>query len=664
MMNGRENRGGYAVADFLPGPTPFAAVIMRGCGSLKGIQQRSFGMMLSRPQLPGLLALLTVLTAPVAIAQTGETISLTIDATQSPQKLLHAHLVLPVKPGPLTLYFPKWIPGEHGPDGPITSLTGLQFEAGGKNIPWQRDLLDAFTFHLDIPAGVSHLDASYDAIEPDGGSATDKLMVLEWNEAVLYPAGTAAAQLTYQANLILPEGWNYGTALPVENQSGARISFKPISLDLLVDSPVIAGQYYRAIDLTPPGEPIHHEIDLVADSEAALAMSPEMQKEMMNLVAESDKLFGTRHYRDYHFLLTLSDHVAHFGLEHHESNDSRLPERALLSPDAGMIVGALLPHEFVHSWNGKFRRPADLATPDFEKPMEDDLLWVYEGLTEYLGPLLAVRSGLFTPEQYREYLANAAAMLGPGRPGRTWRPLLDTAVAVPGFSHGSRGWTNWRRTEDYYDEGDLMWLDVATIIHNVTNGQKSIDDFCHVFHGGVNNGPELKTYTFDSLVETLNQVAPYDWAGFFHQHLDSTSAAIPEGGIENAGWKVEFNDKPLHLPGRRGNIGDYYSIGLQLESDGTVGDSVVGSPAFEAGISSGMKIVGVNGRVYTHDLLEDAIKAANGTTETITLLVVDDDYYRTAAIQYHGGERYPHLVRDDAKPDYLDDLIKHRASAQ
>jgi predicted metalloprotease with PDZ domain len=621
-------------------------------------------MISSGPRLPGLLALFAVLTAPVVIAQPRETISLTVDATETQQKLLRARLVLPVNPGPLTLYFPKWIPGNHGPDGPIASLTGLKFEAGGKTIPWQRDTLDAFTFHLDVPDGATHLDASYDAIEPEGVSATDKLMVLEWNAVILYPAGTPAAQLTYQASLILPEGWKFGTALPAEKQSGTRVSFKPISLDLLVDSPVIAGQYYRAIDLTPPGEPIHHEIDMVADSEAALAMSPEMQKEMTNLVAESGKLFGARHYRDYHFLLTLSDHVAHFGLEHHESNDSRLPERALLTPDAGMAVGSLLPHEFVHSWNGKFRRPADLATNDFEKPMEDDLLWGYEGLTEYLGPLLAARSGLFTPEQYRDFLANAAALLGPGRPGRTWRPLLDTAVAVPGLGRGGRGWTNWRRAEDYYDEGDLMWLEVATIIHNVTNGQKSIDDFCNLFYGGPNNGPELKTYTFDSLVETLNQVAPYDWAAFFHQHLNSTSPAMPTGGIENAGWAAEFNDKPLHMTGRRGTVGDVYSIGLLLDGDGAVTDSIVGSPAFEAGISPGMKVVGVNGRVYTHDLLEDAIKAAKDTTGPITLLVVDDDYFRTATVQYHGGERYPHLVRNGSKPDYLDELIKPRAGAQ
>jgi predicted metalloprotease with PDZ domain len=603
------------------------------------------------------------LSATTAFAQSGQTISLTVDATKTPQKILHAHLVISVKPGPLTLYYPKWIPGEHGPDGPIANLTGLKFEADGKNIPWQRDLLDVYTFHVDIPAGASHLDARYDYIEPAGGSATDKLLVLEWNEAALYPAGVPAQQLMYETTLIMPDGWKFGSSLPVANQSGNQVSFKSISLDLLVDSPVITGEYYRAIDLTPPGEPIHHEIDMVADSEAALNMSPEIQKQMTNLVAESGRLFGARHYRDYHFLFTLSDHVAHFGLEHHESNDSRLPERTLLMPSAGMSLGGLLAHEFAHSWNGKFRRPQDLTVPYYEEPMKTDLLWGYEGLTDYLGPMLAARSGLWTQDQYHEYLAALAAMLGPGRPGRTWRPLLDTAVGepIPGFA---RGWLNWRRGTDYYDEGDLVWLEVATIIHRETHGQKSIDDFCQAFHGGTNNGPEVKTYTFDELVAALNAIAPFDWAGFFHERLNSTSADAPVGGIENGGWKVVFNGEPSKLTGRRGNPGDVYSIGLQLGEDGTVSDAIVGSPAYEAGITSGMKVIGVNGRVYTHDLLEDAIKAAKDDSKPITLLVVVDDYFQTSAIDYHGGSRYPHLVRDDSKADYLDDLIKPRVAAK
>ena len=607
------------------------------------------------------LALVLVLTASAALAD--EAIQVTVDATRTQQKMLHTHLVMPVKPGPLTLYYPKWIPGEHGPDGPIANLTGLNFEANGQTIPWLRDLLDVFTFHLEIPRGVSHLDVNFDYIEPDGVSATAKLLVLEWNEVVLYPADAIAEKLTYEAKLVMPDGWKFGTALPVENQAGNRVSFKPVSLDSLVDSPVITGEFYRSIDLTPPGEPIHHEIDMAADSADALNMSPENQKEMINLVAESGKLFGTRHYRDYHFLLALSDHVAHFGLEHHESNNSRLPERTLLLPSSGMSLGGLLAHEFVHSWNGKFRRPADLTVAYYQQPMKTDLLWGYEGLTDYLGPMLAARSGLWTPDQYHESLASIAAMLGPGRPGRTWRPLLDTAVGEPGLTFRGAGWMNWRRGTDYYDEGNLLWLEVATIIHRESGGRKSIDDFCQEFHGGPNQGPQVKTYTFDDLVKTLNTFAPFDWAGFFHTRLTSTSAQAPVGGIENSGWKVSFSDKPSKLEGRRGDPGDVYTIGLQVGRDGVVTDSIVGSPAFEAGVSPQMKIIGVNGRLYSQELLSDAISSAKSTSEPITLLVVVDDYFRTCTINYHDGQRYPHLVRDEQRPDYLDELIKPRAAS-
>jgi len=379
------------------------------------------------------------------IALEAQTISLTVDATKTSEKMLHGRIEMPVKPGPLTIYYPKWIPGEHRVGGPITSLTGLKFEGNGKVIPWRRDLEDTFSFHLNIPDGVNRLAASYDFIEPVGYSATDKLMVLEWNDVVLYPEGTPAEKLSYEARLALPEGWKWGSSLPVAGQSGNQVTFKPISLDMLVDSPVIAGEFYKSVDITPQGEPIHHELDMVADSEAALNLSEKNKKEMTNLVAESGKLFGARHYRDYHFLLTLSDHVAHFGLEHHESNDSRLPERTLLVPGAGMALGGLLSHEFMHSWNGKFRRPADLTVPYYDQPMMTDLLWSYEGLTDFLGPMLAARSGLWTPEQYHEFLASIAAALGPGRPGRTWRPLQDTADGEPGLGF-ARGWlAPWNR---------------------------------------------------------------------------------------------------------------------------------------------------------------------------------------------------------------------------
>lgn len=594
--------------------------------------------------------------ASMAAAQSGP-IALTVDATRVPEKIVRTTMTIPVNPGPLTLYYPKWIPGEHSAAGPISEVTGLKVSAGGRTLYWQRDTKDAFTFHVDVPPGTSRVDVSFDFLERNGASATAKLVVLEWNENLLYPAGTRAELLTVQPTLLLPPGWKFGTALPVESQSGDRVTFKPVALDRLVDSPVIAGQYFRSIDLTPPGEPVKHDIDIVADSADALDMSPQIRATMTKLVAEAGALFGARHYRDYHFLLTLSDHVAHFGLEHHESNNSRLGERTLMTPQAGVVLGGLLAHEYAHSWNGKFRRPADLSTPYYEEAEETDLLWVYEGLTDFAGPLLAARSGLWTPEQYRDYLAGIAASLGPGRPGRTWRPLIDTAIGEPVMGGGT-AWQNWRRGVDYYEEGDLLWLEVATIIHDRTRGQKSIDDFCHLFHGGPNDGPELKTYTFDDVVSALNRVAPYDWAAFLRGRITSTSADAPTGGIESGGWKLVFTAEPQKSSGRREIPPDLYSVGLQLSPDGTVADAIVGGAAFKAGIAPGMKIVAINGRAYTHERLEDAIKDATTSSEPITFLVVSDEYYKTCTVDYHGGPRFPHLERDAGKPDYLDELIK------
>jgi predicted metalloprotease with PDZ domain len=595
-----------------------------------------------------------------------------LDATQAPEKILRTRMVIPVKSGPLTLYYPKWIPGMHNPSGPVGNVAGLKFMADGKVIPWRRDLLDAFTFHLEVPEGAKSLEASFDYIEPGGGgmgfggSATDKLVIVSWNQNVLYPAGVPAAEITYKPTLRLPEGWKFGTALAQESVAGNEITFMPVALDRLVDSPVIAGEYYRAVDVTPPGEPIHHEIDMVADSEAALEMNPEIQKGFTNLVAETGKLFGARHYRDYHFLLTLSNHVAHFGLEHHESNDSRTDERSVVMPQGKRQVGGLLSHEFVHSWNGKFRRPAGLSTPDFEAPMKSDLVWVYEGLTDFLGNLLATRSGLWTPEQYHQNLASTAAELGPGRPGRTWRPLQDTADAVAGmaFGRGGGGWMDWRRGTDYYPEGDLLWLEVATLIHDQSHGQKSIEDFCRLFYAGPNNGPELEPYTFQELVGSLNQVVPYDWASFFHERLTSTSPEAPLGGIQAGGWKVEYSEKPAEAGGGGGGgpfgggMAAVYSIGLRLSNDGAVQEAIVGGLAYQAGITSGMRVVAVNDRAFTPDLLRDALKAGNNSAQPIRLLVFNDDYYKTCTIDYHGGERYPHLVRQEDKPDLLDDLAK------
>ncbi len=599
-------------------------------------------------------------TVPAAAA-----ITLTVDATHAPERILRARMTMPVKPGPLTLYYPKWIPGLHEPAGPIANVAGLEFFANGKRIPWQRDLLDVFTFHVDVPAGATQLKVRFDYLEPNAfgdpaaGSATDKLLDLTWNQVLLYPAGAPSDQIFYRSTLLLPAGWKFGTALPVASQQGDRLEFRKVALNRLVDSPLIAGEYYRSYNLTPPGESIHHEIDLVADEPEALNISPAVRKGLTNLVAQEVALFGGPHYRDYHFLVTLSDLMIHFGIEHHESDDSRLPLRTFLMPDAGREAGGLLAHEFAHSWCGKFRRPADLSTPDFETPMKTDLLWVYEGLTTYWCNVLPVRSGLWTTQDYHHYIASMAASMGPARPGRTWRPLLDTAIAVPGmFSFG--GWPNWSRGSDYYQEGNLLWLEVDAMIRQRTEGRKSLDDFCRDFFGGPNLGPQLKTYTFQDIVNALNRVAPYPWARFLHDRLDSTSAQAPVGGLTRSGWKLAFTSQPTSNQGSSSAPDDEYSIGLSLRPDGSVADSIYNGPAFRAGISPGMKVVGVNGRMFSPEALKEAIEATANSAKTIDLIVENDGYFKTCVIHYEGGLRYPHLARIPGTPDYLDQILKPR----
>jgi len=493
-----------------------------------------------------------------------------------------------------------------------------------------------------------------------GASATDKMTLLSWNTVLLYPAGWSANDLTYQASLRLPEGWKFATALPIAARTGQEVQFKLASLTTLIDSPVITGEYLRVV---PLAENPHQELDLVADSAAAIDVSQEVLDPYTTLTDQAKKLFGAQHFRDYHFLYSLSDHVAHFGLEHHESDDSRVGERYLVDPELRLSEAALLPHEYVHSWNGKYRRPADLTTPDYEKPMQTDLLWVYEGLTEYLGDLLSARSGLRTPEQYREELARVAADMD-HRAGRGWRNLQDTADAAPQLYFAPKQWMSWRRDVDFYDEDLLNWLWVDTIIRLQTHGKKSIDDFCHLFHGGQNGPPEVKTYTFDDVVNALDQIASYDWRGFWTERLTNHGPGAPLTGIENSGWRVEYDGTPSEVmrawERAHGEINADYSIGLLLREDGEIVDTVEGMPAAVAGIGPGMKVIAVNQRRFTVAVFLDAVRATANTAEPLQLLVENTDYYKTYKLDYHGGEKYPHLVRIDSKPDMLSDIIKPR----
>jgi predicted metalloprotease with PDZ domain len=408
---------------------------------------------------------------------------ISVDLQEAARRIFHVRLIVPAKTGPLTLLYPKWIPGEHAPDGPIEQLVGLKFTAGGKTLPWRRDNVELYAIHLDVPAGADAIEADYDYLSPiegDGYSAGPTsdpvLAVLEWNIVVLYPAGATTDALNYEASLRLPRGWKFASALPVAKKRGDDIDFSPVSLTTLVDSPVLAGEHFRSVALATDVQPPHH-LDIAADNEADLDLTAEQATAYSNLVREEGALFGARHYDHYDFLLSLTNNFSPNGLEHHQSSDERAPETMLVDANKRQYYNSLLSHEFTHSWNGKYRRPAGLVTPDFEQPMKDDLLWVYEGLTQYIGEMISARAGLRTAEDYREDLALTAAYLD-AWPGRTWRPLADTAVAAPFlYNVSSRNWESWRRGVDFYDEGWLIWLDADIVIRRETHGQKSLDDF-------------------------------------------------------------------------------------------------------------------------------------------------------------------------------------------
>lgn len=595
-------------------------------------------------------------------------IQISVDLSEAPRHIFHAHLVIPVSPGPLTLAYPKWIPGEHMPDGPISDLAGLKFTAGGKTLAWHRDDVDMYEFHMDVPAGASSVEASLDYLNPVDGngfsagpSATSQVLILEWNDVLLYPAGVNSNDLSYVAHLRLPAGWKFGTALPNAQQQGDAIQFGAVSLTTLVDSPVLAGAYFRSVPLATDVQP-PHRLDLAGDSAASVDLPADEIDAYSRLVREAGALFGARHYEHYDFLLSLSDHFFPNGLEHHQSSDNRAPERMLLDPDLREVFADLLPHEYAHSWNGKYRRPAGLATPDYGVPMKGDLLWVYEGLTQYLGEMLSARAGVRSVDAYREALASTAAYLD-HQAGREWRPLQDTATAAQTlYLITGRAWFSWRRNVDFYDESWLIWLEADTVIRSQTNGKKSLDDFCRSFEGPPSTSPKVIPYTFDDVVAAMNQVTPYDWRKFFRDRLDYVGPRAPLGGIEGGGWKLIYNDAPnahMQADERTGDeINFEYSLGMNVSREGYVLDVVPGMPAAASGLAPGMKLQSVNGRAWSVDALHDAVHSTQRSSKNIELAADNAGFSKTYSINYRGGELYPHLVRDESRPDLLSEILR------
>jgi predicted metalloprotease with PDZ domain len=608
-----------------------------------------------------------------AFAQSGRPITITADLTDAPRKMIHGYLTMPVTPGPLTLVYPKWLPGEHSPTGPIKNLAGITFTVNGRVIPWQRDDVDMFALHVRIPEGAASLHVQLDflATAPASGfsagaSTTENLAVLSWNELALYPAGKDPATIMVEPSVTALDGWKLGTALTAESRDGITTHFAAIPLTMLIDSPVLSGRFFKEIALAPEITPKHF-LDIAADGPEDLNVSQARIEAFSALIREAGALFASRHYNSYHFLLTLSDQVAHFGLEHHQSSDDRNDERTFLDDDIFLLAGDLLPHEFAHSWNGKYRRPAGLATPNYQEPMKGNLLWVYEGLTQYLGDVLAVRSGIWSSSQYRDYLADSTAQMN-HRPGRTWRDLEDTAVSAQVLYDSSQPWDNWRRSTDYYQEGELIWLEADTLIRKLSHGQKSLNDFCKLFFGaGGDTGPVILTYTFDDLIKALNTVQANDWAKFFEERLTTKSPRAPLGGIANGGYRIVYTDQPNDYTRAAEDVDHaidaWYSIGLLLNSDGEIQDVLVDSVAYRAGLGPGMKIIAVDNRKMTEGTMRRAIQTAKENNQSIELIVENTGYFRVVKLDYHEGQRYPILERTDS-PDVLADILKPMVPAK
>jgi predicted metalloprotease with PDZ domain len=621
-------------------------------------------------QLFRLVSLAALGAGTVAASAQSTPIKLSVDLTDAPRKILHATETLPVQSGSMTLVYPEWIPGEHGPTGPIVNQVGFIITTpSGDPVKWERDLVDMFSYHITVPAGVTQLNIKMDFLTTGGaqftagGSTSANLALLSWNTLLVYPAGKNAADVTVAPSIKIPADWKFGTALDsFGSDKPGSTEFKTVTLEQLIDSPVLAGRWFREVELAPEVTPKHY-LDMAGDGPENIALSQEHIDEFSKLIRESGALYKSHHYGSYHFLVTLSDQVAHFGLEHHQSSDDRVPEKTFTDEGSFAEQGDLLPHEFTHSWNGKYRRPAGLATPNYQEPMKGDLLWVYEGLTDYLGGVLAARSGIWSASTYRDRMATIQADLDDARPGRTWRDLQDTASAAQILYAVGGPYDNWRRNVDYYSEGDLLWMEIDATIRQKTDGKKSVNDFVAAFHGlGGNTPPKVVPYTFDDVVAGLNAVVANDWPAFLHKRLDSNELHAPEMPGLNAlsGYKLIYTDKPNYWSTLEESDGlnARYSLGFTVGSGGNIGDVIIGSVADKAGLAPGFQIIAVDGRAFTPALLRAAIKNTTALVNTpIELIVANTGYFKTISMNYHGGERYPQLERVADAPDRLDDIL-------
>jgi predicted metalloprotease with PDZ domain len=601
--------------------------------------------------------------SPVDVPYPG-TIRLALQVSDVTHRVVDARETIPVQPGELTLLYPAWIPGTHSPTGPIAEFTALDVTANGNRIPWLRDRVNVYAFRVKVPAGVRSLDLHFQylaPIRPDEGRIcfSSNILDLAWNKVLLYPAGHFSRDINFAPSIRFPQGWHFATALEVSAQQGSRVRFKDTPLNTLVDSPLYAGVNFRREDLsTDPSNRVF--LDVFADSPKDLAITPKELTLHRNLAVQAKKLFDSHHYHHYDLLFSLSDTVGGTGLEHHQSSEDGTSANYFTDWPAGVLERDLLAHEYTHSWNGKFRRPADLWTPNFNVPMQDDLLWVYEGLTQYFGYVLTARSGLRTPEQTRDLIAMIAANFDVSS-GKSWRPLIDTTDQPVISERRPVPWVSWLRDEDYYMEGLLIWLDADTKIRELSGGKRSLDDFAQLFFGIDNGSIITRTYTFKDLVAGLNAVQAYDWASFLRARVYRLDPRNPEDGITRGGYRLTYSDIPpnwlKHAYRRDSYVSFATSLGFTVKANGDLGNVWWGSPAFKAGMTPDMHVAAVNGKACTLDVLRDAIRDAEKNASPIKLLVKRGNQFQSLEVDYHGGLRYPKLSRVEGTADRLDQIL-------
>jgi predicted metalloprotease with PDZ domain len=593
------------------------------------------------------------------------TIQLAVDASDTARAIFTVHEHIPVpRSGDFVLLYPQWLPGHHNKLGEIRNVAGLRFTANGQPVNWVRDPLDVYAFHLKVPDGVSAIDADFQLLSPTATNqgriaVAPQMENIDWIALSLCPAGYYVRDIPVQASVTVPAGWKVASALRPTAQSGNHIDYPMTSYEILTDSPLMAGAHYRQF-------PLGHDVDLdvLADDEAELAATSQEVALHQQMVDQAIKLFGVRHFDHYDFLLTLSRRLGSQGLEHHRSSEDATSLGYFTDWQNQGEARNLLPHEFAHSWNGKFRRPADLWTPDFRTPMEGNLLWIYEGQTQFWGYVLGARSGMLSKEDTLQALASAAAQYSEGTPGRSWRPLIDTTTDPILAERKALPWEGWQRSEDFYQEGMLIWIDVDRIIRQLSGGKRSMDDFARAFFGMRDGDYGVLTYTFDDVVNTLNRIQPYDWRSYFQRRVYEIAPEAPLEGITKGGYSLVYTDKPtawtLVAEKRERNADLSYSGGLVVSAEGIVNGVIWHSAAFDAGLTVGSQILSINGHAFSRDALTNAIAAAKGTDRPIQLLVNSGSEYRTMELNWHGGLRYPRLVKAGTGDGTLDALLAPR----